>query len=99
MRGLFLILLAAVSVVIATPAYDSQTAFKASQEELVSVSSAFDKIGDDTKQWAQNGRDFIHRDGLTCESGHPLVPLRRRAYLSIQTNWSRTPHSAVIVSV
>ena len=77
MRGLLLALMAAVSAVTASPTYDSQVAFKASQAEPASVSSAFDKIEDDAKQWAQNGRDFIDRDGLICESGYTLVVLPR----------------------
>ena len=77
MRGLFLALLGTVSVVTASPTYDSQIAFKASQGELASVSSVFDKIGDDARQWVQNGRDFIHRDGLTCKSGCLLIALPR----------------------
>ena len=73
MRGLVLAALTVVSVVTALPAYGGQIAFKTSQGEPISVSSEFDKIGDNVKQWKQNGRDFIHRDGLTCESDHPLA--------------------------
>jgi len=80
MRGPLLAVLIAVFVVTAFPAHD-QIAFKTSQGEPISVPSKFDKIGDNMKQWAQNGRDFIHRDGLTCESDHlALVRLRWRAH-------------------
>jgi len=66
--------LTAVTSVAAFPAYDdTQITFKIPQGETISVLPKFDKIGDDVKQWAQNGRDFIHRDGLTCKSDHPLV--------------------------
>ena len=67
MKGPLLAVLAAVSATIASPTYDGQIAFGIPQG-AVSVSSVFDKIGDSAKQWVQNGRDFIHRDGLTCES-------------------------------
>jgi len=80
MRGLLLVVLATASVVTASPAYDGQIAFKASQGENTHISSVFDKIGDNAKHWAQNGRDFIHRDGLTCESGCPQVLLRWQAH-------------------
>ena len=72
MRSL-LALLIVVFAVAASPAYDAQIAFKISHGYPLSVSSVFDKIGDNVKQWAQNGRDFIHRDGLTCESDPPVV--------------------------
>jgi len=68
MRGTLLAILTVILVVIASPAYDDQIAFNAFLGETVSVPSVFDKIGDNVNQWAQDGRDFIHRDGLTCES-------------------------------
>jgi len=76
MRGLLLVVLAIASMVTASPAYDGQIAFEASQGENAHTSSVFDKIGDSAKQWTQNGHDFVHRDGLTCESGYPLALLR-----------------------
>ena len=75
MRVSLLAILAAASAVTASPAYDSQIAFKESQREPVSVSSVFDKIGDNAEQWVQDGREFIHRDGLTCEFRHTLLTL------------------------
>ena len=68
MRGFFLVVLVAASMTTAFPAYDSQIAFKTAQRKLASVSSPFDKVGDNVTQWIHNGRDFIHRDGSTCES-------------------------------
>ena len=74
MRGSLLAVLTTVSVVAAFPTYDNtQIAFKIPQGEPISVPSRFDKIEDNVKQWVQNGRDFIHRDGLTCKSDLSLV--------------------------
>jgi len=76
MRGSLLAVLTAVSALAAFPAYDDgQIAFKMLQGEPISVPSRFDRIEDNAKQWVQDGRDFIHRDGITCESVHPLVRL------------------------
>jgi len=74
MRGSLLVVLTAVSAVAAFPSYDDgQIVFGISKGEPIAVPPKFDRIEDNAKQWVQNGRDFIHRDGITCESVHPLA--------------------------
>lgn len=83
MRVLLLAVLTVASAVTASPAYDSQIALNASQGEPLSLPSAFDKIGDNVEEWVQDGRNFIHRDGSTCESEHPLTALLASSLFSL----------------
>ena len=72
MKVTFLSLFALVSAALAVPSYNSQSVFGVSEQDIQGVregvNSVFDKVEDKVKQWAQDGRDFINHNGLTCQS-------------------------------
>jgi hypothetical protein len=76
MKVAFLSLLALVSVALAVPPYNPQYVSGVSGQDTLGipegVNPIFDKVEDKVKQWAQDGRDFINHNGLTCESS--LIP-------------------------
>jgi hypothetical protein len=101
MKVAFLSLLALVSVALAVPPYNSQSAFGLSEQDVQDaqegVSSAFDQAGDKVKQWVQDGRDFINRNGLTCESAFTGALLYEpNTERDNQTNSLPTPSSPPI---
>lgn len=71
MKLTFLPLLALVSVALAVPHHNPQSVFDISEQDFQNlregVNTVFDKAEDKVKQWVQDGRDFINRNGLTCQ--------------------------------
>ena len=98
MKVTFLSLLALVSAALAVPSYESQSVFGVSEQGIQSigndVNSVFDKAEDKVKQWVQDGRDFINRDGLTCQSRSCDTLIRGILMIDHdQTNLLPTPRS------